>query len=169
MSTVLIFQFSVPTNLCVASVPPLTIAPLDILHSFLFCMYLFVSAFNCGTESSNDHYQLLNFVSTTAVFPCSFCLESLFCNMTCVCCCRYLKFICAGSTTLIGRNCCGKKKSWEENVARKSRNFRNFFFFNNVIFHNSQLFLPQQYNFSQFASFSSRNLYSKGSNRRPMA
>ena len=32
-----------------------------------------------------------------------------------------------------------------------------------------QLFLPQQYNFLRFASFSSRNLYSKGSNRRPPA
>ena len=32
-----------------------------------------------------------------------------------------------------------------------------------------QLFLPEQDNFPQFASFSSRNLYSKGSNRRPPA
>ena len=41
----------------------------------------------------------------------------------------------------------------EENVLRgKSHNFRNFFFCNNIIFHNS---------------FSSCNLYSKGSNRRP--
>ena len=47
-----------------------------------------------------------------------------------------------------GRNCCGKKL-----LRRKSTNFRNFFFRNNVIFHNSQLFLPQQYNLSQFASF----------------
>ena len=58
----------------------------------------------------------------------------------------------------IGRNFRGKKI-----LRGKSRNFRNFFFRNNIIFHNSQLFLPQQYNFSQFASFSSRNLYSKGS------
>ena len=56
----------------------------------------------------------------------------------------------------IGRNFRGKKI-----LRGKSRNFRNFFFRNNIIFHNSQLFLPQQYNFSQFASFSSRNLYSK--------
>ena len=47
----------------------------------------------------------------------------------------------------------------------KSHNFHNFFFCNNIIFHNLQLFLPQQYNFSQFAAFSSHNLYSKGSNR----
>ena len=46
----------------------------------------------------------------------------------------------------------------------KSRNFRNFFFRNNLVFHNSQVFLPQQYNFPQFASFSSSNLQTKGSN-----
>ena len=40
----------------------------------------------------------------------------------------------------------------EENVARKISQL-------------SQLFLPQQYNFSQFAAFSSHNLYSKGSDR----
>ena len=60
----------------------------------------------------------------------------------------------------IGRNFRGKKI-----LRGKSRNFRNFFFRNSIIFHNSQLFLPQQYNFSQFASFSSRNLYSKGSSQ----
>ena len=38
----------------------------------------------------------------------------------------------------IGRNCCGKKM-----LRGKSRNFRNFFFRNNIIFHNSQLLLPQ--------------------------
>ena len=47
-----------------------------------------------------------------------------------------------------GRKSCAKKI-----LRRKSPNFRNFFFRNNVIFHNSQLFLPQQYNLSQFASF----------------
>ena len=44
----------------------------------------------------------------------------------------------------------------EENVARKISQLL-------------QLFLPQQYNFSQFASFFSCNLYSKGSNRCPPA
>ena len=48
------------------------------------------------------------------------------------------------------------EKVTEENVARKISQL-------------SQLFLPQQYNFSQFASFSSCNLYSKGSNRCPHA
>ena len=53
----------------------------------------------------------------------------------------------------IGRNCCGKKELQEENVTRKISQLL-------------QLFLPQKYNFLQFASFSSRNLYSKGYNRR---
>ena len=48
----------------------------------------------------------------------------------------------------IGRSYCRKKILWG-----KSGNFRNFFFRNNIIFHNLQLFLLQQYNFSQFASF----------------
>ena len=48
------------------------------------------------------------------------------------------------------RNCCGKKMLRGENVARKISQL-------------SQLFLPQQYDFSQFASFSSRNLQSKDS------
>ena len=51
----------------------------------------------------------------------------------------------------------------------KSCNFRNIFFRNNMMFHNQQLFLQQQYNFLQFASVSSSNLYSNGSNRRPPA
>ena len=38
-------------------------------------------------------------------------------------------------------------------LREKSRNFRNFFFRNNTIFHNLQLFVPQQYNFSQLAFF----------------
>ena len=48
-----------------------------------------------------------------------------------------------------------QKKLQEENVARKISQL-------------SQLFLLQQYNFSQFALFSSCNLYSKGSSRHPL-
>ena len=48
-----------------------------------------------------------------------------------------------------------KKLLQEENVVRK-------------ILQPRQLFLQQQYNFSQFATFSSCNLYSKGSNRCPL-
>ena len=63
------------------------------------------------------------------------------------------KLIITGISTLqaeivAGRKICGKKM-----LQGKSRNFRNFFFGNNIIF-------------SQFASFSSRSVYSKGSNRR---
>ena len=48
-----------------------------------------------------------------------------------------------------------QKKLQEENVARKISQLL-------------QLFLLQQYNFSQFALFSSCNLYSKGSSRHPL-
>ena len=64
----------------------------------------------------------------------------------------------------VGRKSCKKKM-----LRGKSRNFRNIFFRNNMMFHNQQLFLQQQYNFLQFASVSSSNLYSNGSNRRPPA
>ena len=84
-SKVLILLLSVPTHLCVTTVPPLTIAPLltslDILHPFPLRLHLFVSGLDCETESSNDHCKFSNFVSNTAVLPWSFCLESLFCNM----------------------------------------------------------------------------------------
>ena len=60
----------------------------------------------------------------------------------------HVKIISVSFIYFVGRNFRGKKI-----LRGKSRNFRNFFFRNNIIFHNSQLFLPQQYNFSQFASF----------------
>ena len=49
--------------------------------------------------------------------------------------------------TLLGRNYCRKKM-----LQGKSCNFHNFSFHNNIIFRNSQLFLLQQYNISQFPS-----------------
>ena len=63
------------------TVVPLLIS-LDILYPILFWMHLSVSVLDCVTESSNDHCRFLFFLSTTAVLPRSFCLESHFCNMT---------------------------------------------------------------------------------------
>ena len=65
----------------------------------------------------------------------------------------------------IGRNSCRRKSCRKKMLWGKSCNFHNFFYCSNLIFHNFQLFHLQQYNFSQFASFSSCNIYSKGSNR----
>ena len=81
----LVLLLSVLIHLCVTTVPPLNIGSLlislDILHLIPFWMHLSLSALECETESSNDHCKLSNFVSTTAVLPWSFCLESLFCNV----------------------------------------------------------------------------------------
>ena len=65
------------------------------------------------------------------------------------------KLIITGISTLLAEIVAGRKICGKEMLQGKSRNFRNFFFGN-----------KQQYNFSQFASFSSRSVYSKGSNRR---
>ena len=87
-SKVLILLLSVLIHLCVTIVSPLTIVPtpvmisLDILHPIPFWMHLSVSALDCETKSSNHHCKFSNFLSTNAVLPWSFCLESLFCNMT---------------------------------------------------------------------------------------
>ena len=64
---------------------------------------LSVSVLDWETESSNDHCRFLSFLSTTAVLPWVSFLQYDLCvfNASICCCCRYWKFICAGSTAWI--------------------------------------------------------------------
>ena len=82
----LILLLSVPTHLCVTTVPPLNIDPLfislDIMHPILFWIHLFVSALECENKLSKNHRKFSIVVSITAVLPWSFYLESIFCIMT---------------------------------------------------------------------------------------
>ena len=78
----------------------------DALHPITFWMHLSVSPIDCETESSNYDCKFSNFLSTTAVllwslFRITFLQYDLFVFNACICCCRYLKFICAGSTAWI--------------------------------------------------------------------
>ena len=67
-------------------------------------------------------------------------LKALPCSLFILLLSDLLWFIHIRGQYFIGRNCCGKKM-----FRGKSRNFRDFFLRNNIIFRNSHLFLPTTY------------------------